>query len=135
MTVRFQVSTRASGLRRTIDVYLYDTVEELRAAASNASPDHSFESTGGVCQVPSYKWPRPDLAWFCVIRLHRKQIDFDTVAHEATHAAMEIYHADIMKWNAKARAHFRADNEPIAYLVGEITERILFNLQRRNAWG
>lgn len=133
MTERFQVSSRATGMRRTIDVWVYDTVEELRQAASCFSPHLTVDEAHGVCQTPTYRWPRPPGAWFGVIRYHRGQLDAATVVHEVTHAAMEIYFADCTDWNSRTRAHFRADNEPIAYLMGELVERVNNGFHRMGA--
>lgn len=132
-STRFQVATSASGQRRTIDVWVYDTLEELRAAAHRFNPLRSFIDAAGCFQHSGYRWPSPEQAWFGIIRLYRGQLTTETIAHESTHAAAEIYFADCTQWDSRARAHFRGDNEPLAYMVGQLASRITAQLYRIGA--
>jgi len=130
MPDRFQVSSRATGVRRTLDVWVYDDVEAMRAAARRFFPEHAYLTTGACCQIPGYRFPRPAGPWFGIIRYFRGQLDTETIVHEIAHAAMEIYFADCTSWDSRTRAHFRGDNEAIAYLVGELASRVTQGMRR-----
>jgi len=122
---RFRVTTTATGRRRTVLVLVYDQVEDMRREASAGDgQDHS--RADGVCQLTrGYRWPMPDHVPL-VIRLHRGELYTEVIAHEATHAAAEIIRADAVPgWDTRARTVLRVDFEPLAYAVGELTQRIV----------
>lgn len=119
MTVTFDVSTEWTGQERTVTVHVHDTVEELRAEANayHGSTVHVFEDAYGACNSFGDE---------VVIRFAQGFITAGILAHEVTHASMAIYALDVLchKPYARASAHVRADNELIAYIVGDLTTRV-----------
>jgi hypothetical protein len=122
---RFRVTTTATGRRRTVLVCVYDDVEDMRrVATATDGQDHS--RADGTCHLlGGWSWPHPDHVPL-VIRLHREAMYTEVIAHESTHAAVELVFADCLRgWDARARTYLRPSFEPIAYAVGEITARIV----------
>lgn len=125
---RFSVSSRATGVRRSVLVHVYEDREALLAAA-NAFGFPEQSAPGGLTHSFGYPHPAPEhLRHMALIRLHRGQLDSNTIAHEAAHAALHIYFGDCAKWHSRARAHVTGNNEPLAYLIGDLTGAIHFKL-------
>ena len=138
-STKFQISTRWTGRKRTIQVYVYDNVKELRAAAHEydeylgneytsldqvhgiTSPHQSEKLIGGV-------WHKTDKAG--LIRLYKDGLRTGIISHEATHMACSIYEDD---WLEKKGLPWgdETNNEVLAYLVGDITSKIVNKLYQK----
>lgn len=128
---RFTVSSTATGTRRSVVVWVYDTQEEMVAAATAYSPGSADMNTAGTCHsfggiVP----PPPHERFRCIVRLCRPYLDLETFSHEMVHAACAIYAHDKVGQYSRAVAHIHAGNETLAYLAGELIERTNSNLHR-----
>lgn len=139
MPLVFRVSTRSSGRRRFVRVSVYDTVEELRAAAHRYTQSvgtyeegefshaygvtHSF-SRFHVMPDGSIGWSGPSASH---IRLWRGALGSSVVTHEAAHAAMGIYGQDCLEKDGPV--HDSMDNEEIfCYLLGDLSRAIVDRL-------
>lgn len=132
---RFTVSSRATGRRRTAVVFIYDTAEQMRTAATafNGNPHSDSEAVTQAWDArPGHGDSLP--AAMTLIRLHRGRINTEIVAHEVTHAAMAMYRVDQVLPFSRARVHFHNANEPFAYLLGELLARACNEIHRRGAW-
>lgn len=128
---RFTVSSRATGTRRSVVVWVYDTREEMLAAANAFRPGSADADTGAICHGLEGVAPPPEhRRVLAIVRLHRGQLSAETISHEMTHAAAQIYCFDLVRRYSSALAHIHAGNEPLAYLVGELTGRTYENLHR-----
>ncbi len=129
---RFRVSSRATGVKRGALVHVYPDKPSLLAAARAWGTEVNEADTGAITHSFGYSWPAsPSLRNMALIRLHVDQLDSNTIAHEATHAAMHIYFADCAGWESRARAHMTGANEEIAYLIGDLTGALHFQLHKR----
>lgn len=129
---RFRVTSRATGVARSALVHVYPDKPALLAAARAFGSQVSEADTGAITHSFGYSWPAsPAMRHMALIRLHADQLDSNTIAHEATHAAMHIYFADCAGWESRARAHMTGGNERIAYLIGDLTGAIHFQLHKR----
>jgi len=59
-------------------------------------------------------------------------IDLRLIVHECTHAANDIYLVDYVKPKDEATKHYARDQEPIAYLMGDLVVAILGLLKDLN---
>lgn len=138
--VRFQISTRWSGRKRTIQVHIHDTPEDLREAGNayndsiNALGD--IEHAVGLCQShwterydkATDTWIKGDAAG--VIRLTRKYLRTGVISHEAAHMAINIYDQDYREEHGDPYNDIE-NQEILAYLVGDITSRIVNKLYEK----
>lgn len=137
MIARFQISTRASGRRRTAQVRVYETAEELRAAGrrywARASPDLVGDVTDGTVGL-SQSFERltyetdgrvvrhPEVGF---IRLCRPHSGGGVIAHECTHMALAIFGQDV----SGAIGDMETE-EKLCYLVGELVRGVVNGLNR-----
>jgi hypothetical protein len=133
--IRFQISTRWTERKRTIQVYVHDTAQELRDAGDKynrkVGSDNDIGHAVGLCQanirekLVGDEWVAlPDAG---IIQLTRNALKTGVISHEATHMASNIYDQD---WREKHGAPWDdIENEEIlAYLVGDITSKIVRKL-------
>jgi len=129
------ISTELSGKTREIEVYLYDKVSHMRAAATrwdrsestayriDFQPDkydralavtHSFSR---VAIAPDgAETPHPRVV---ILRLVRGFLTPEIVSHEVVHIAQHLYGLDMYERQGGAEHdHWNASNEPFAYLYG-----------------
>lgn len=136
MTQTFHVSTRRTGLLRTIRVDVYNTQAEMLTVYERAWRKLAVTrfddawSVQGSCLPARPMWddrdPRPYQAR---ILLHHEHLTVAMVVHEATHAAMHIYSIDGYRDHARASAHVRGENEVIPYMVADISTSILNRIE------
>lgn len=123
-----RVSSRALGQRQFIRVYIYDTIEELRAAGERFSPGENYSDAYGLHQ--SYRRERyEDGTWSIksnpyIIRLWRELIGSNHVTHEVVHAAQAIY-GDTLNGDEQVTEIMHGGNEPFAYLVSDLCSRLV----------
>lgn len=124
MTSRaIKLSSRALGKRDHLTVRIYDTVEELRTAATRFNGHTSDEdnATLGVTQLARNEdWSR---VWVTV-RLARGYLSTQIVAHELHHATAAIYGASLGK-RIDTRAHLNHHNEPFAHLFSDFMHHLV----------
>ncbi len=134
MLARFRVATTATGVRRQVWVFVFDDLDELRrshAAAHGRDYDPDDDVAGSVVIQQGFRWPSPDPGPVIVMRLWTGQLTASTIAHEATHVATALYFMDsIAAWDTRARTVLMGAHEPLAYVVGDLTERINDRLHR-----
>lgn len=132
--IQFQISTRNTGRLRTVQVCVYDTVEELRQAgvkhAQQFTPDitEGFDAAYGLAQsfdkihvYQSGKVKRLPPAGF--IRLWKGALRTGIITHECTHMAVAIYKQDIAKTIPDMERE-----EKLCYLVGDLSARLVNRL-------
>lgn len=127
--MRFQVSTRATGMRRVVKVVVFDTVEQMREHLSKqrGCPPGYWDKAGaatGFRDEWDDKDPRPFQA---TIYLNRDHLNLTTIAHECVHAAMHFYSIDGYREHARASAHLHGGNEPVAYAASELFSAIIWH--------
>lgn len=137
---RFRVATRASGVRRQVWVHVYDDRAAMHRAhykALGKPYDPDEDVAGGVVFTGDWHWPRPTNGRPIVtMRLWAGQLTTRTIAHESLHAAAAIYFADVMAgWDSRQRTLLSGDNEPLAYLVGDIAAEVVAGLYRLGRLG
>lgn len=134
MVARFRVATRATGIRRQVWVHVYDDREQLARAhckARDRAYDPDEDIAGGVTLDQGYRWPAPEVTPCVTMRLWTGQLTTRTIAHESLHAASIFYMMDsVPGWDSRARATFMGNDEPLAYLVGDITAEVITSLYR-----
>jgi hypothetical protein len=126
-----RISSRATGERRYVRVYIYDTVEEMRAAGTRFNGT-DLTMAGGVTQA--YERHTCDEAgvWtikqhLIIIRLHRGMLGSAVVSHEINHAATAIY-GSTLDPDVKAVDVLHNANETLAYLQSDLTEHLVNRL-------
>jgi len=120
-----RVSSRALGHRSRVRVYVYDTLEELRSAATRFSGEE-FSNAAGVTQLYTNA---DDTECLPVIRLARTHLGSTVVSHEMHHAAAALYGVTTGR-SARARSHLTHYNEPFAYLFSDLFARLVDALYR-----
>lgn len=141
---KWEIRTHASGRPRVIDVRLYKSRKELRAAATRwcrtAGTDDDFTGAGGVCHGFRSIWIDDDgteteQELCAIVRLSETDLTPLVVSHEIAHAAQHIYGLDLLPEGANAAECFTAGNEDFAYLMGELFAaawRVLRNAETRS---
>jgi hypothetical protein len=120
-----RVSSRALGHRSRVRVYVYDTLEELRAAADRFNGTDNSRAAG-VTQLYANA---DDSACLPVVRLCRTHLGSTVVSHEMHHAAAALYGVTTRP-EARARAHLTHYNEPFAYLFSDLFASLVAALYR-----
>jgi hypothetical protein len=131
MTLRFQLTTRRTGLRRIVKVAIHDDPASMdveyrrlsrRAELISDVPDAYV--VHGAC-FPRREWEdRDPRAHQVTILLNLEHVTATVIAHEATHAAMHLYSIDCYRDHARASVHLVGGNEIVPYLVGDIFSAI-----------
>lgn len=129
-----------NGPKRYVRIYLYDTVEELRKAASRfhyEAPDSDTNKASGIFTPPTqhFKYAKDgsetdltDPHYGGMIRLARGHLTTEVIAHECIHAACAIYRLDITK-SVVLWTHCNLREEQFAYLVGQLTDEVMWVLR------
>lgn len=135
--IQFQISTRNSGRKRTVQVCVYDTVDELREAgrahSKQITPDitEGFDNAYGLCQshdrIKVYESGAirrmPDAGF---IRLWKGALRTGIITHECTHMAVAIYKQDVAKTIPDMDRE-----EKLCYLVGDLSARLVNKLYEK----
>jgi len=140
IVAKFQVSTRWSGRKRTIQVVVHSTAKELREEGDKYN--HSIgskEEVGGEAvglSQGSYKEKYVDGVWIKlpdagVIRFVAGRTTTGIIAHESTHMACSIYDNDWFEEHGNPFDNME-NQEILAYLVGDIASRIVSKLYEYN---
>ena len=118
------VSSRAMGRRDKVTVLVYDTLAEMRAAASAYNGTDNHDSIG-VTQVAC--WVQTGRTKSVIVRLARDYIGTLVISHEIHHAATALYGAHVGDRISTAR-HLTHCNEPFAHLFSDLLARLVDRL-------
>lgn len=131
---RWTVTTHVTGQRREIEVFIYERLAHLRAAATRHSRQwddeaQTFPDTLGVCQTYRRVRIKPggeevEHAQIATIRLHRRNATLALVAHESMHAAAWLYRVDCTEPDDLAADHLQADNEILAECLADVFDAV-----------
>ncbi|UVF60408.1 hypothetical protein SEA_MEYRAN_56 [Gordonia phage Meyran] len=126
-----RVSSRATGERREVRVWVYDTLAEMRAAGTRFN-GHDFSNAGGITQ--QYSRVRTDTdgrriahASTIIVRICRQRLGTTVVVHEMNHAAVSIYGSSL-RGNELAIDVLDNANETLAYLQSDLTGALVRRL-------
>lgn len=119
-----RVSTRRTGRRRAVRVWVYDTVQELRDAGEAYNGNDTSHALG-LTQVTVDQDGRPVTI---TVRLARGHLNSEIVTHECVHAAMALYRSDLTPADTLASDIMHHYNEELAHLVSDITARLVDRL-------
>ena len=129
---RFVVATNALERRHGVIVHVYDTLEELRTAATNYG-GADYSTAAGVCHGFGFTTGRaPQL--MALVRLCRGHVSSEVVVHEMAHAAAHVYGAGALRPYSRALPHMNAGNERFAYVASDLTVAVFAQLRRRGYW-
>jgi len=133
---RFRVAYRFDGMRREVLVHVYETVDEMQAAAKTYDgrdvPDAGAAFRGFGYWVPGGMPAESFNGPIGVVLLCRELTTVEVVSHEMTHAAMHAYESlKIGHPDDPLGEHFHGGNEAPAYFVGGWTANALLALSRR----
>ncbi len=120
------VSSRATGERRFVRVYVYDTVDELRAAGRRFNGG-DFEDAVGLCQLNRDGRRSHALATTVIVRLCREHLGTRVVVHEMNHAAAAVYGSNL-RGNELAVELLTHHNETLAHLQSDFTGSLVDRL-------
>jgi hypothetical protein len=110
-----RVSSRALGERVFVRVLVYDTLEEMRAAAWRYNGNDVSEAAA----VTQALVDQDGRAGMVTVRLARDRLGCTVVAHEMHHAATALYGAHVGD-RVSRLAHLNHFNEPFAYLFSDL---------------
>lgn len=125
-TATIRVSSRALGPRLTVYVYVYETVNEMRRAATayNGAP---HTDSLGVTQVTTDSLGKDARVNSVTVRLARNHLGTRVVVHEMNHAAVAWYGSTVGA-RISSRAHLNQANEPLAHMASDLTGRLVDRL-------
>lgn len=129
IVARFRIASRATGIRRQVEVLVYDDREQMaRAHCAHRGIQYDPDVGAGVA-YRGFHWPKPDPQPVVVMRLWTGQLSTRTISHESTHCAAAFFFMDgVAGWNSRARTVLMGNHEPMAYLVGDFTASIVDRL-------
>lgn len=147
MTIVFTASTDRheewSGPRRYIRVYIYETLEEMIAAATLYNSNQNFSDAVACYQGPYFRekfdevtktWVNlTDPHWAGLIRMYRARVETEVVVHECLHAATAIYRTDVNK-NIDLGVDCSPREEHLCYIVGDLTASVATKLHELGFW-
>lgn len=147
--IEFQVSTKHTGQRRRIKVFVYDTVEQLKRATRKRDGFYGFvqepqwyeqmaATTNSLSLVPVGEDPKGDgpSTPYITIRLSKDklhQYPTEIITHESTHAALYLYKHDCQDEVEGDEVVLQdlEKEEMLCYLVGEISRKVVNKLYEK----
>lgn len=131
---KIEVSSRATGRREFVTVYVYDDVEDLRRAA------HRFNGLDnprvlGVCQATRLRTQDRDghlgkvFSQGVIVRLAVPYIRTSYIVHEMSHAAAAIY-GQSLRGDERAVDLLHHHNETLAYLHSDLTTSLVDRMHK-----
>lgn len=117
------VSSRALGERASVRVVVYDTLDEMRAAATR----YNGNDVSDAAAVTQALVDQEGRAGAVTVRLARGRLGSTVVSHEMHHAATALYGSRIGDRVSRA-AHFTHFNEPYAYLFSDLYGKLIERL-------
>lgn len=125
------VSARIAGDREAVRVIVYDTRDEMIAAAQRYNGDTFEPDIIGVTQARVDERRR---TVGVIIRLWRERLGTRVVSHEMHHAVTALYGAHVPD-RLSRRAHLNHYNEPFAYLYSDLLARLVDRLHALGYYG
>lgn len=127
-----RVSSRATGERRHVRVYIYDTIEEMDTAAHRFNGAETDGHTRGWTQAFTVHTIHPDGTMtekqsVLVVRLQKDHLGTQVVVHEINHAATAIY-GSTLDDDVKAVDVLHNANETLAHLQSDLTRALVDRL-------
>lgn len=132
-----RVSTRRTGERVTVRVYVYDELAAMRDAAARYSADGElFDNCFGVCQTFCITNDAEEVVYRSpiIVRLWRGSLGTTVVTHELSHAACEVY-ARSIDLNEPAGAHLHNANEVLDHLHSDLNRSLVARLYALGYYG
>ncbi len=136
MTTRiWTITTELSGRSREVEVHLYDSLGEMRRAATkfgkrigeeieNGHFNGALAVTHGFRRysIDADAGREVEQPAAAILRLVRGHLWPEVISHEVAHLAQWLYRIDTLETcgddDDKALDHFNSDNEPFAYMLG-----------------
>jgi len=137
--IEFTVTPHKIKQRRTVKVYIYDTVADLRRAANKydlKTKLHGADYHNDTLGV-THRFERinvdtdeshPNVA---IIRLAATHLTTRIISHEAAHASVWIYQLDVSEQPPSPDVSID-DEEHFCHLVSDITSAIVDQIYKRN---
>jgi hypothetical protein len=141
---KFQISTRESGRFRTVQVFVYGSVEELRKAAicyanrnGQESPNYYANAEGVASYMTCGKFQENDPKGTMtkdppagLIRLWAGALAAGVVMHEILHIAIDIYEDDCFKrLGFPGQENIKAQ-EVLCYIAASLTGKLVDRLYK-----
>ena len=126
MVKRLRVSTSRTGHRRTVQVIVYDSVQEMQRAATKyvEAPPGMFDNALGVSQPREHMLITEDgsvtsTSAAGTVRFVKGHMGAGIVAHEMVHMGLAIYRRD----SRRAPLGNMKNEEQLCHLVSDLTSR------------
>lgn len=127
MVIGFQVSTRRSGRKATVQVRVYDDLDRLRREARAWSGGDDLGDAVGVAQHREVIGTDGAVREYFYIRYFTGALGIGVVSHEAAHIAARIHGCHL--WPRRRHpGEGIAHEEILCHLVGELTSKIVAKL-------
>jgi len=123
----------ASG-RHVVDVRVYETLADLRAAGRRFNGAEGLDDTVGLCQVSYHVRPDGTATVRPIVRLCRWRLSSQIVSHEMHHAVTAIYGSTLAD-DALASDVLTHHNETFAHLYSDMLSRLVDRLYDRGYYG
>lgn len=128
MAELIRLSSRALGEKVRVRVYIYDTLDEMRAAGTRFNGNEHSDAAGLTQAYAN----RDDTSCLPIIRLARTHLDSTYVSHEMHHAATALWGAHVRATGCDAGlTHY---NEEFAYLFSDLYGRLIAALWARGIY-
>jgi hypothetical protein len=123
---RIRVSSHALDEPVTVNVMVYDTREEMAAAAHRYN---GCSDEGGDTLAVTQATTAASTGWTLsvIVRFTRGRLNTQIVVHEMHHAATALY-GNALPEVVRMREHFNHFNEPFAHLHSDLTARLVARL-------
>jgi hypothetical protein len=126
-----RLTSRALGEPVGVRVYVYDDLAHMRRDAMAFSGDASNENAAAV----THAWVDSEgRAGLITMRLWRKALGTEVIAHEMHHVSTALYGATLPDKVDRAEV-LNHHNEPFAYLHGELVRRLVDRLYALGYYG
>jgi len=123
-----RISSRALGNRQVVRVWIYDTLDEMRAACTRFNGSDMSDAVGATqARVNNdYTAVRP------IVRLARDWLGSQVVSHELHHAVTAIWGAHVRAADSDPDLHHH--NEPFAHLYSDMFSALAKAMFRHGYW-
>lgn len=122
MRAHFRIASSALGHRESVAVHIYDTLEQLRAAARAWHPGEDFDRAAGVVQSV---WTDDGRVRPAVVRLTLEALQPAVICHELHHVATALYGLHV----GDGTPDLGPANEPFAHLFSDLLDATLVHLE------
>lgn len=130
MPARIRVSSKALGDRCEVVALVYETLEEMRAAAHR----YNGNDVSHALAVTQVRTDENGRAGSVLVRLVRGHLGTRIIVHELHHASAAWYGAHVGDRISRV-AHLNHYNEPYAHLHSDLTYRLVDRLYALGYYG